>query len=431
MVKLNKPVLNQGLPELPKGWSQASLNEVALLTMGQSPVSATYNNSMKGMAFFQGAADFGVTYPKARYWCSQPKKMADQGSILFSVRAPVGELNLAPYRCCIGRGLAAIKVKKESNKDSRQGSKGSKGSKNKKTPWVDQAFLFQMLQYMKPKFQVLSQGSAFEVLNGADLKQFNLMLPSLFEQQKIATILLSADKVIEILHTQLNKLNNLKMGMMQRLFTQGIGHTKFKNTPMGRLPFEWQVAELAEYLAYISYGFTNPMPESAQGHFMITAKDIAGLAIQYTGARKTTPLAFNRLTEKSKPKINDILLTKDGTLGRVALVKQAGICINQSVAVLRANEKILPQFLLYLLASPVYQRELLQSAEGSTIKHIYITLVDKMPIAVPNITEQKKIVDLLDAIFLKLTLFEAKLNQQVKIKKALMQNLLTGKVRVG
>ena len=118
-------------------------------------------------------------------------------------------------------------------------------------------------------------------------------------------------------------------------------------------------------------------------------------------------------------------------MGRVALVKQAGICINQSVAVLRANEKILPQFLLYLLASPVYQRELLQSAEGSTIKHIYITLVDKMPVAIPNITEQKKIVDLLDAIFLKLTLFEAKLNQQVKIKKALMQNLLTGKVRVG
>ena len=173
------------------------------------------------------------------------------------------------------------------------------------------------------------------------------------------------------------------------------------------------------------------MPESEDGPFMVTAKDINQLAVQYGTSRKTSQTAFDELlTDKSRPKVGDVLLTKDGTLGRVALVERDGICINQSVAVLRPNEKIIPKFLLYLLAAPLYQREMLDKAGGSTIKHIYITVVDKMKVAVPKLCEQERVVEVLDALLSKITLSEIKLVQYTSAKKALMQDLLTGKVRV-
>ena len=87
-------------------WTRTLLGGEIALTMGQSPPSNTYNTERKGLPFFQGKADFGNKYPVATVWCDSPQKIAEKGSILFSVRAPVGEINLNLERSCIGRGLA-------------------------------------------------------------------------------------------------------------------------------------------------------------------------------------------------------------------------------------------------------------------------------------------------------------------------------------
>jgi type I restriction enzyme S subunit len=280
-----------------------------------------------------------------------------------------------------------------------------------------------------------------------------ILCPPLPEQQKIAAILTSVDEVIEKTQAQIDKLKDLKTAMMQELLTNGVGtkqasadaalnnrtacresyipHTEFKDSPVGRIPKSWEVKPLSEYVSFLSYGFTNPMPESEAGPYMITAKDVYGLKIQYSKARKTTKAAYDDLlTRKSRPQVNDILLTKDGTLGRVALVEYENCCINQSVAVMTPNEKILPKFLLYLLASPSYQVEMLDKAGGSTIKHIYITIVDKMMLSVPCLSEQGRVVRIIDGLLNKIDLAEKKLLKIKNTKKALMQDLLTGKVRV-
>ena len=94
---------------------------------------------------------------------------------------------------------------------------------------------------------------------------------------------------------------------MDDLLTSGIGHSEFNNSILGRIPKEWKVVDLKDNLSFISYGFTNPMPESEFGHFLVTAKDIFDGKIAYETARKTTPEAFrDLLTRKSRPKINDI-----------------------------------------------------------------------------------------------------------------------------
>ena len=147
---------------------------------------------------------------------------------------------------------------------------------------------------------------------------------------------------------------------------------------------------LANFMDNITYGFTNPMPDTEDGPWKITAKDIVGGKINYETARKTTKDAYDALTDKSRPKIGDVLLTKDGTLGRTALVEHEGICINQSVAAIRCNDRIMPEFLVNMLQMPEYQEKMLADAGGVTVKHLYITRVDKMLVLVPDVDTQRE-----------------------------------------
>ncbi|MEK4186382.1 restriction endonuclease subunit S [Paenibacillus sp. FSL L8-0494] len=97
--------------EIPVGWTDGVLSDIANITMGQSPPGESYNKKGEGMIFFQGCTDFGNRFPITRQFTTQPKRFAKEGDILLSVRAPVGTLNVAKENCCIGRGLAALNSK--------------------------------------------------------------------------------------------------------------------------------------------------------------------------------------------------------------------------------------------------------------------------------------------------------------------------------
>lgn len=101
--------------EVPMGWSVVTLFSIAEIVMGQSPPGKTLNEDGRGTLFFQGSSDFGDVSPSNRTFTTEPKRMARQGDILLSVRAPVGATNLALSSCCIGRGLAALRGRKCSN----------------------------------------------------------------------------------------------------------------------------------------------------------------------------------------------------------------------------------------------------------------------------------------------------------------------------
>lgn len=139
----------------------------------------------------------------------------------------------------------------------------------------------------------------------------------------------------------------------------------YKHSDVGVIPKDWACEPLSRFFSFISYGFTNPMPTVHDGIFMITAADINDGRLQLEAARRTSETAYRTLlSAKSKPRPNDILLTKDGTLGRLALVGDEVICINQSVAVIRPNERVEPQFLKLLLESPRYQKRMVEDGGG-------------------------------------------------------------------
>ena len=94
---------------LPKGWQVGTVGECFHLTMGQSPPGKTYNDDEKGLPFFQGRTDFGFRYPGNRKYCTAPIRIAERDDTLVSVRAPVGDVNMAWDKCCIGRGVGALR----------------------------------------------------------------------------------------------------------------------------------------------------------------------------------------------------------------------------------------------------------------------------------------------------------------------------------
>lgn len=290
-----------------------------------------------------------------------------------------------------------------------------------------------------------STGSTVVGIQQKKLAKLKVILPSLPVQYKIAQILSTADSVIEQTQAAIAKYIAIKQGLLHDLFTRGIDistgklRPKYEDAPelykeskQGWIPKEWEAKELMNYLSFISYGFTNPMPETKDGPYLITAANVNYGKIQYETCRKTSQEAFDTLlTEKSRPKKNDILLTKDGTLGRIALVEKGNLCINQSVAVLRPNALINPLFLKILLESPSCQKTMLDEAGGSTIKHIYITIVDKMPIGVPqNIEEQKEIARRLEKMEMNIQTEQTYLLKLQMLKTGFMADLLSGKKRV-
>lgn len=186
--------------EIPEKWEVVRLGErkIAKIIMGQSPPSSTYNEDSLGLPFLQGKMEFGAIYPNPRMYCSKPIKIASKDDVLISVRAPVGEVNISPLRCCIGRGLAAIRASPTE---------------------LDSKFAFYYLKHVTRRLLILGCGSTFKAIRKGDLNGFLIPLPRLLEQQEIAKILWSVDEKIERERQTKENLEKTKRWFMQNLLT--------------------------------------------------------------------------------------------------------------------------------------------------------------------------------------------------------------------
>ena len=101
------------LGKIPKGWKITTLDTLCEIVMGQSPPGTSYNKIGEGIVFYQGNSDFGRFFPSPRMYCTEPKRYAEKDNVLITVRAPVGAINITNERCCIGRGLASLRLKKD------------------------------------------------------------------------------------------------------------------------------------------------------------------------------------------------------------------------------------------------------------------------------------------------------------------------------
>lgn len=189
------------------------LSDICEIIMGQSPSSDSYNVKGQGLPFFQGNADFGKLYPSVRLWCNCPIKKAEAGDLLVSVRAPIGAVNLANQKCCIGRGLAALRPYRDK---------------------CDAMYLYYLIKAGKNKLNWLGTGSTFKAITRSSLLSFNVPDYCIAFQRKISGKLWSVDKLIHQRNEQL-KLFDL---LIQSRFLEMFGDIELNSQNMQKMM--WQ-----------------------------------------------------------------------------------------------------------------------------------------------------------------------------------------------
>lgn len=393
--------------EIPVDWEVASLGDVAQINMGQSPSSADCFDYKNGLPFFQGKAEFGAKYPQISKWCNSPKKVARRGDILVSVRAPVGDVNIAPEKCCIGRGLAAIRAR-ENGSD----------------------FLYFVMGSVKGILAKIGQGSTFGAINKNVLLELKILFPPVPEQKKIAKILSAADEAIEKRKEIIEKTKELKKGLMQELLTRGIGHKKFKKTKIGEIPVNWEVERIGDICEIVggSTPSTNIKKYWSGNIPWAVPTDITKLksGVISNTEKRITEKGLSICAAKLLPE-GSILLTSRATIGECA-INSTPMATNQGFASLICKENVYNWFIFYRIIFMRKQLEML--AGGSTFKEISKKSIRAIKIPLPRLHEQKRIAEILSSVDTQIKKEIAHKERLENIKKGLMQVLLTGKARV-
>lgn len=172
-----------------------TLNSIAVITMGQSPSGKSYNEDGIGEVFYQGRAEFGTRFPTRRLFTTEPKRMAEAGDVLLSVRAPVGDLNVAYEKCCIGRGLAAVHSKIGNN-----------------------SFILYTMMASKPRFDVFNgEGTVFGSINRESLNTMPIEVPPMEMIVKFEDMAHPIDEMIRIRYEENCRLETLRDTLLPKL----------------------------------------------------------------------------------------------------------------------------------------------------------------------------------------------------------------------
>lgn len=179
------------------GWTKGILSDIADITMGQSPSGSSYNEDGIGTIFFQGRAEFGFRFPSVRLYTTEPKRMACKNDTLMSVRAPVGDLNVAHTDCCIGRGLAAIHSKKN-----------------------HQSFVLYTIFSLKKQLDVFNgEGTVFGSINRKALNDMPILIPNIEHIKEFEKIVAPMDAKIRNNYDEICRLQEIRDSLLPRLMS--------------------------------------------------------------------------------------------------------------------------------------------------------------------------------------------------------------------
>ncbi|MGC8494158.1 MAG: restriction endonuclease subunit S, partial [Syntrophobacteraceae bacterium] len=182
---------------IPNGWKPSQIGQHFRLTMGQSPPGSTYNETGKGLPFYQGRTDFGFRFPSHRVYCTAPTRFADPGDTLVSVRAPVGDLNMANERCAVGRGVAAIRF----NGGCR-------------------SFTYYSVHLLGEHFNKFeAEGTVFGCINKGDFERLPFVAPSLNVITAFERLVSPLDDRIETNERQILTLISLRDALLPKLIS--------------------------------------------------------------------------------------------------------------------------------------------------------------------------------------------------------------------
>ena len=317
------------------------------------------------------------------------------------------------------------------------------------TESVTQDFLFYALNYRSVSDAI--SGSAQPQITRDSLNRIRFPHPPIPEQKKIAAILSSVDDVIEKTQAQINKLKDLKTGMMQELLSpregtgqpQGVGengkgHTEFKDSPIGRIPVGWDVTTLKNLVDVMESGWSpqcEPLKAGTGQWGVLKTTSVTWDGFDYTANKKLPDI----LDPRPSIQVNqgDILITRAGPaerVGVIAFVEEVPerIILSDKIIRISVNDKFNSRYISYWLSSNFVKNFFSVRTTGLAQSQTNISqdILKSVPCIVPTLEEQNKISSSISSTESRLKYAIMRLNQYKNVKKALMQDLLTGKVRV-
>ena len=447
------------------GWVYIALDEFCTVIQGQSPPGETYNTDGAGLPFLQGKAEFREIYPQAVKWCSSPTKVAEFDDVLLSVRAPVGPTNLSPGRSCIGRGLAAIRPE----------------------AGIPPKFILYVMRATEQVLKSQATGTTFEAIRGDVLRSHLIPLPPLPEQHRIVAEIEKQftrldSSVAALKRAQANlkryRASVLKSAcegtlvpteaevaraegrdyepadvLLQRILTERRARWKSQDKRKGKykepvapdtselpeLPEGWVWATAGQLVSKSEYGTSVKCDYGSVGPPILRIPNIVGGAIKLDDVKYATKPISLDLDSSLQP--GDILMCR--TNGSVNLVGKT--------AVIRANLDPLHGFASYLLRFRLLETGILplwfdmfstsrggrafielHAASSAGQNNVSLTLVHGMPIPLPPLAEQSRIVAeverRLSVIQQSETAVEASLARAERLRQSILKQAFSGQL---
>ena len=308
----------------------------------------------------------------------------------------------------------------------------------------DGKYVYYSVEFFKSQLIKASVGSTVISLRLPHFQNFTIPCPPLPEQRKISEILETVDRAIEKTDAIIEKYKRIKQGLMQDLLTRGIDESgkirseethRFKDSPLGRIPEEWDLYLLKSVTIFIKDGTHATYKDVDEGVYLLSAKDVHNGRILFPeDSRKISYRDYLEIMKNYNFLTGDILLTIVGTIGRVAYISgdEPKFALQRSVAIIRfLREKVVSKYAYYFLQSNQFQKQLENSINALAQGGVYLNALENLQIVIPkSMQEQKRIAEILsqiDAVIEKEEKYKEKLE---RLKRGLMEDLLTGRVRV-
>ena len=415
--------------EVPDGWDTVVLgDECQLITKGTTPTTIGFSYQNTGINFIkiESIDSSGNFVQKLFSHISQEannalkRSIIKENDLLFSIAGALGRLAIVRKEILpanTNQALAIIRLNPNSN--------------------IFLNYLYYFLQgpQIQKLIRQINVQSAQANLSLKNINDFKIILPRYEEQQKIADILSKVDEQIDFTEKIIFKTDELKKGLMRRLLTKGIGHAKFKKTELGMIPKEWKIIKTEKQIE-LSTGFAFKSSEYSENnidHKLLRGANITRGKLRWkkeiTKFWKYTPDFEKFLLEE-----NDIVIGMDGSLvGRNSAIitkKDLPLLLVQRVARLKTKDGLNPKYLFYHIDNGRFIKYVDTVKTNTGIPHISGKNIQNYKITFPPIGEQNRIASILSKVDEHIQDNKKELKHLNELKKGLMQDLLTGKVRV-
>lgn len=374
-------------------WMVRPLSEVAEVMMGQSPPGSTYNTVGTGLPFMQGSAEFGEHRPKPVQWCSAPKKVADPGDLLLSVRAPVGETNLADQRLAIGRGLAIVRA--------REG--------------VLTGFLRLAIQQSVDEMLARSGSGMFSSITSKELKSFPVAVPGSADQARILGVISGIDWHTDSLAREIDRLLTAYRHASSLLWKTGDGDVATERPLSDVMTLDLERVILEPNEIYSSAGVLGA------GKGMIDKGSFRGAATEYSAMNvlRANQVVMRKLTAWEGP----ITVVPASFDGYVASSEFPTFTLSSALA---------PEWMRHVCRTRLLWEEMKTRVTGSVQRRKRLNPDQLLAVAlpVPPRDAQEQSAAALDALEANIAVLQREFTKLRSFRAALLSSLLSREIQI-